>query len=77
MDIKVLKFGGSSQKLKTYEMIKEIIENNLYTKYVIVLSAISGITNSLISFPSTRNFNIWKKILIFLKMYIQKNYIQH
>jgi diaminopimelate decarboxylase/aspartate kinase len=63
MDIKVLKFGGSSQKLKTYEMIKEIIENNPYTKYVIVLSAITGITNSLLSFPSTRNFNIWKKIL--------------
>jgi aspartate kinase len=63
MDIKVLKFGGSSQKLNTYQMIKEIINSNSYTKYVIVLSAISGITNSLIDFTTTKNFLTWKNIM--------------
>ena len=63
MDVKVLKFGGSSQKFSTYQMIKEIINNNSYTKYVIVLSAISGITNSLIDFTKTKNFLTWKNIM--------------
>jgi len=63
MDIKVLKFGGSSQKFNTYKMIKEIINSNSYTKYVIVLSAISGVTNSLIDFTTSKNFTIWKNIM--------------
>jgi len=63
MNIVVLKYGGSSQTLDTYNLIYERmkIKSN---KHIIVLSAIKGITNKLIDFISTKNFNIWTEVLI-------------
>ncbi len=56
----VLKFGGTSQKYSTYEMILNRIKqtklddsNNTQIKFVIVLSAMSGITNKLLEYTST------------------------
>ena len=60
---KVLKFGGTSQSFTTYEMIKNIINNEPTTKFVIVLSAIKGITNKLIEFTESKNFSHWDKII--------------
>lgn len=51
-DYIVLKFGGTSQNQKTYEFILNYIENK---KTVIVLSAISGITNKLLNYVKTNN----------------------
>ncbi len=56
----VLKFGGTSQNYSTYEMILNRIKqtklddsNNTQIKFVIVLSAMSGITNKLLEYTST------------------------
>ncbi len=50
----VLKFGGTSQKYSTYEMIlnriQKINSDKLQIKFVIVLSAMSGITNKLLEY---------------------------
>ena len=35
MDIKVLKFGGSSQSLETYNIILNRLKNDKTTKYII------------------------------------------
>lgn len=63
MPIKVLKFGGSSQSKNTYEMIYNTIKNDSDNKYIIVLSAIKGITNSLLKFTELKNFSEWNKII--------------
>ena len=63
MNIVVLKYGGSSQTLDTYNLIANRV-NNKSNKYIIVLSAIKGITNKLINFTSTKNFNSWNEILL-------------
>jgi len=63
MSIKVLKFGGSSQSKNTYEMIYDTIKNDSDNKYIIVLSAIKGITNSLLKFTESKNFLEWNKII--------------
>jgi len=63
LQIEVLKFGGTSQKKSTYDMIFETITSNKDVKYVIVLSAIKGITNKLIEFVESKNFSIWKDII--------------
>jgi diaminopimelate decarboxylase/aspartate kinase len=58
----VLKFGGTSQQLSTYKMILERIINskkdNPNQKYVIVLSAITGITNLLIDYTKQKDNTI-------------------
>lgn len=61
--IKVLKFGGSSQLVSTYQLIKNIINDNKDTKFVIVLSAVKNITNKLIEFVNTKNYTIWNDII--------------
>jgi len=63
MQIKVLKFGGTSQLSSTYEMILSILNNNPDTKYIIVLSAMSGVTNKLLDFVNTKDFNIWNEVI--------------
>ena len=63
MQIKVLKFGGTSQKSSTYEFLYSMINDDPQTKYIIILSAISGITNKLLDFINTKNFSIWNEIL--------------
>jgi len=63
MSIKVLKFGGSSQSKNTYEMIYDTIKNDSNNKYIIVLSAIKGVTNSLLKFTESKNFSEWNKII--------------
>ena len=52
----VLKFGGTSQVKSTYDMILDRINiTKDSVKYVIVLSAMSGVTNKLIDYQSTKN----------------------
>jgi diaminopimelate decarboxylase/aspartate kinase len=63
MNIKVLKFGGSSQLFTTYKMILDIINSHNDTKFVIVLSAIKGITNKLLEFIQSKNFSVWNDII--------------
>jgi diaminopimelate decarboxylase/aspartate kinase len=63
MSIKVLKFGGSSQSAITYEMILDIIKKDKNNKYIIVLSAIKGITNRLLEFTETKNFSFWYDVI--------------
>ena len=62
-NIKVLKFGGTSQTKETYKMINEIINSEPNNKFIIVLSAIKGITNKLLDFVNTKNFKLWHEIL--------------
>jgi len=62
-NIKVLKFGGTSQTNETYKMINEIITNEPNSKFIIVLSAIKGITNNLLDFINTKNFKLWHEII--------------
>ena len=63
MDIIVLKYGGTSQTLNTYNLIFDRI-NVGKCKYIIVLSAIKNITNKLLEFTTTKNFNKWNEILL-------------
>jgi aspartate kinase len=63
MKIKVLKFGGSSQKKDTYEYILNRVKEDKTSKYIIVLSAIKGITDMLLEFVNTKNFSLWKQII--------------
>lgn len=63
MIIKVLKFGGTSQNNKAYEMIKNIIKREPETRFIIILSAISNVTNKLIEFVNTKNFSIWNEVI--------------
>ena len=63
MDIIVLKYGGSSQTLDTYNLIFDRLKTGT-SKYIIVLSAIKDITNKLLEFTTTKNFNKWNEILL-------------
>lgn len=67
-DYVVLKFGGTSQIAPTYKMILERIINSKKNcpkqKYVIVLSAISGITNQLLEFIKTKESNVISQIIM-------------
>ena len=63
MNVKVLKFGGSSQTLETYNLILNRLNNDKNSKYIIVLSAIKSITNKLIEFIDSKNFSLWDDIL--------------
>lgn len=59
----VLKFGGTSQLGSTYEMIlTRIYKSN--KKYVIILSAQSGITNNLLEYTRTRNNKVLSDIIL-------------
>jgi len=62
-NIKVLKFGGTSQTKETYKMINEIITSDSNNKFIIVLSAIKGITNMLLDFVNTKNFKLWHEVI--------------
>lgn len=68
----VLKFGGTSQKESTYQMILDRIkqtnknsleQNNSSVKYVIVLSAISGITNKLLQYEDNKDPYVLNQII--------------
>ena len=68
----VLKFGGTSQKESTYQMILDRIKQtkknssgqaNTSLKYVIVLSAISGITNKLLQYEDNNDPYVLKQII--------------
>ena len=67
----VSKYGGTSQKESTYRIItnkiKDAIENpkeiKTQSKFIIVLSAISGITNKLLQFEENKDLNLLKEIL--------------
>ncbi len=60
----VLKFGGTSQTASTYQMILDRIkQSNKQVKYVIVLSAISGITNKLLQYENNNDIAILRKIV--------------
>lgn len=72
MKIKVLKFGGSSQKKDTYEYILNRVKEDKTTKYIIVLSAIKGITDMLLEFVNTKNFSMWKQIININKNFNQQ-----
>ena len=63
VNIEVLKFGGTSQKKSTYEMILNIINEKKDVKFIVVLSAIKGITNKLLDFTESTNFSHWNTIL--------------
>ena len=63
MNIKVLKFGGTSQIINTYKMISSIIKKDQQNKYIVVLSAVSNVTNKLIEFVNTKNFSIWDEVI--------------
>jgi aspartate kinase len=60
----VVKLGGTSQCLIGYENIYHMIKTKDHnTKYVFVLSAVSGVTNLLEEFISTKNFKYITDIL--------------
>ena len=62
--IVVMKFGGTSQKFPTYQQIHDkILENKSSCKFVIVLSAISGITNKLLKLTESNNESDLREIL--------------
>jgi aspartate kinase len=63
VNIEVLKFGGTSQKKSTYEMIFNMINDKNNVKFIVVLSAIKGITNKLLDFTESKNFSHWNTIL--------------
>lgn len=63
VNIEVLKFGGTSQKKSTYDMIFNMVNGNNNVKYIVVLSAIKGITNKLLDFTESKNFSHWNSIL--------------
>ena len=56
--MKVLKFGGTSQSIQGYKIIKNIINETLKTKekIIIVLSAVSGTTNLLEKYVQTKEY---------------------
>jgi aspartate kinase len=54
-NIIVMKYGGTSQKNTTYNMILKRINENKDKKFVIVLSAMSGVTNKLLQYESTKD----------------------
>ena len=56
--MRVLKFGGTSQSLEGYSILNHIINNTIEKdeKIVIVLSAVSGITNLLEKFVFTKDY---------------------
>jgi len=56
--MKVLKFGGTSQSIQGYKIIKNIINETLKTKekIIIVLSAVSGTTNLLEKYIQTKEY---------------------
>ena len=60
--IKVLKFGGSSQCIEGYRVIKDLVRYTDY-KYIIVVSAIKGITNKLIDYTRISDNKIKKEII--------------
>ena len=62
-NIIVLKFGGTSQLKTTYEMILNNIILDQYHKYIIILSAMSGITNKLLQYKENKNINILNEII--------------
>ena len=59
--IKVLKFGGSSQCIEGYRVIKDLVIDTDY-KYIIVVSAIKGITNKLIDYTHISDSKIKKEM---------------
>jgi len=56
--MKVMKFGGTSQSLEGYALLINIIKSTLETsnKLVIVLSAVSGVTNLLEKYIQTKEY---------------------
>lgn len=64
--MKVLKFGGTSQSIQGYKIIKNIISDTLKTKdkLIIVLSALSGTTNLLEKYVQTKEYKYINDVLI-------------
>ena len=48
MSIRVIKLGGTSQSLESYNNLIKVLNENIDDKFVIVLSAISQVTNLLV-----------------------------
>lgn len=63
--IKVLKFGGTSQSIQGYSLIRNLILETLETKnkLVIVLSAVSGTTNNLEKYVQTKEIKYIDEII--------------
>ena len=61
--IVVMKFGGTSQNFSTYQMIQEIVSSGSDKKFVVVLSAISGITNKLLKLTEFNSQDVLKDII--------------
>ena len=61
--IDVHKFGGSSQTEYGYNVIKSMILNNKLTKRIIIVSAISDVTNLLIDYIENPNDEILNIII--------------
>jgi len=63
--MKVIKFGGTSQSLIGYEQLINIISNVLKgtDKLIIVLSAVSGITNLLEKYVNTRDLKYFEEVM--------------
>jgi aspartate kinase len=65
----VMKFGGTSQKFSTYQMIRDKISDCSNCsdfsdkKFVVVLSAISGITNKLLKLTELNSQDVLKEII--------------
>ena len=63
--MKVIKFGGTSQSLIGYEKLINIISNVLKgtDKLIIVLSAVSGVTNLLEKYINTRDLKYFEEVM--------------
>lgn len=61
--IVVMKFGGTSQKFSTYQMIKNKISNCSDKKFIVVVSAITGITNKLLKLTELNSQEVLKEII--------------
>jgi aspartokinase len=62
-NIIVLKFGGTSQLKSTYDLIINKIKSNNKNKYIIIMSAISGITTLLLSYSKNKNITDLNRII--------------
>ncbi len=59
----VVKLGGTSQCVSGYIKLKTMINHKADTKFVVVLSAVNGITNLLEKFTQTKNMDIVKHVI--------------
>ena len=64
MSIRVIKLGGTSQSLESYNNLIKVLNENIDDKFVIVLSAISQVTNLLVDTNIKKCENINRLIKI-------------